>query len=227
MPHEKILVVDDERSILELLQYNLEKNGYRVDAVETGEEAIASVKASIPDLIVLDLMLPGIDGLEVCKILKNNSRTSHIPILMLTAKGEDTDIVSGLELGADDYVTKPFSVSVLVARIRAVLRSKSPKTTTGAITIDELTINPDKHEVTFAGKLIELTHAEFALLHLLAAHRGRVFTRKQVIDALWGDEKVVTERSVDVQIVGLRKKLGPAARDIQTVRGIGYKFRDR
>ena len=229
MAHEKILAVDDEENILKLLQYNLERSGYTVKAVQSGEDALADARSWNPDLIILDLMLPGIGGLDVCRMLKAEARTSRIPILMLTAKGEDTDIVAGLELGADDYVTKPFSVSVLIARVRAVLRKKSeqPEGRDRVIAIDELTVNPSRHEVLIRGKPLEFTHTEFSLLYFLAGSPGRVFTRKQIIDALGSEDKAVTERSVDVQVVGIRKKLGKYGDYIQTVRGVGYKFKDR
>ena len=229
MAKEKILIVDDEESILELLRYNLEKNGYRVDTADTGEDAIAAARASHPDLVILDLMLPGIDGLEVCKILKNDPNTSRVPILMLTAKGEDADIVTGLELGADDYVTKPFSINVLIARVRALLRAKAEAASDApaVVKVDDLVIDPARHEVLLRGKGIDLTHAEFNLLHLLAGHPGRVFTRQQIINSLWGEEKPVTDRSVDVQVVGLRRKLGACGKHINTVRGVGYKYRDK
>ncbi len=228
MSREKLLVVDDEEHILELLRYNLEKNGYQVETVDNGEDAVASARSNIPDLVLLDLMLPGIDGLEVCRILKNGHRTASIPILMLTAKGEDSDIVAGLELGADDYVTKPFSVNVLVARIRAVLRKKSAGESNqgGIIKVDDLVIDPSRHETIIKGKQIILTHSEFSILYLLAGNRGHVFTRHQIIDRIRGEEKAVTDRSVDVQIAGLRGKLGSYGKLIATVRGVGYKFKD-
>ncbi len=229
MAKEKILVVDDEENILELLRYNLEKNGYRIATADTGEDAIAAARASHPHLVILDLMLPGIDGLEVCKILKNDPNTSRIPILMLTAKGEDADIVTGLELGADDYVTKPFSINVLIARIRALLRAKAEAASDAPaiVKVDDLVIDPARHEVLLRGKGIDLTHTEFNLLHLLAGHPGLVFARQQIINSLWGEEKPVTDRSIDVQVVGLRKKLGAYGRRIITVRGAGYKYRDK
>ena len=229
MAHEKILVVDDEENILKLLQYNLERNGYASKPVQTGEEALAEAKSWNPDLIILDLMLPGIGGLDVCRVLKTDARTSHIPILMLTAKGEDADIVAGLELGADDYVTKPFSVSVLIARVRAVLRKKSERLEEKdhVITIDDLVVNPSRHEVLIRGNPLQFTHTEFSLLYFLARSPGRVFTRQQIIDALGSEDKAVTDRSVDVQVVGIRKKLGKYGDYVQTVRGVGYKFKDR
>jgi two-component system phosphate regulon response regulator PhoB len=195
----------------------------------TGEEAIESARKMKPDLMVLDLMLPGVDGLEVCKILKFDSNTSQVPIIMLTAKGEEADVVTGLELGADDYITKPFSPKVLVARVRALLRRRAKSETENPedmIQIHGLVIDPGKHIVTVDGKKINLTYTEFRLLQLLAHRPGWVFTRYQIVDALRGEDYPVTERSVDVQIVGLRKKLGSAGRYIQTVRGVGYRLRE-
>jgi len=228
MAGEKILVVDDEEDILELVTYNLTKHGYRVSCVASGEEALKSVRHEPPDLILLDLMLPGADGLEVCRVLKQSTETAGIPIVMLTAKSEDVDIVSGLELGAEDYVTKPFSPRVLVARVRAVLRRKRVEVPaeTSAIRIHDLTINPSRHEVLVDDVSISLTASEFRILHFLARRPGWVFTREQIIGAVKGDDYPVTDRSVDVQIVGLRKKLGPAGHLIQTVRGVGYRFKE-
>ena len=228
MARERILVVDDEEDILDLLQYNLSKNGYQVTCVMTGEDALKSAKKDQPDLIVLDLMLPGIDGLEICKILKNDTSTRHIPIMMLTAKGEEADVVTGLELGADDYVAKPFSPRILLARVRAVLRRTSGETTPEeeTLTVRELVIHPGRHEVLVQGMAVELTFTEFQVLYSLARRPGWVFTRNQIIDAVRGDDYPVTDRSVDVQIVGLRKKLGPCGDYIETVRGVGYRFKE-
>ncbi len=228
MAKEHIHVVEDEEDILELIKYNLGKEGYKVTTSTTGEDAIKAIEANIPDLILLDLMLPGADGFEVCRRLNNNSATSRIPIVMLTAKGEESDIVTGLELGADDYITKPFSPKVLIARIRAVLRrSKSePLDEDITVRIHDLTIHPGRHEVLISGKRADLTSSEFRLLYLLASRPGWVFTRYQIVDALHGEDYPVTDRSVDVQVVGLRKKLGKAAKYIETVRGVGYRFKE-
>ena len=173
-------------------------------------------------------MLPSMDGLEVCRILRSDRQTCHVPIVMVTAKGEETDIVTGLELGADDYVTKPFSPKVLIARIRAVLRrkTKQPKDDQAAIRIEELLIHPGRHEVTIQGEPVALTLTEFEFLHLLARRPGWVYTRNQIVDAVRGDEYPVTERSVDVHIVGLRRKLGSYGKYIETVRGVGYRFKE-
>jgi two-component system alkaline phosphatase synthesis response regulator PhoP len=228
MPREHILVVDDEEDILELVEYNLVKNGYEVKCVTTGEDAVKSARSDLPDIIILDLMLPGIDGLEVCKILKNDPKTSHIPILMLTAKGEEADVVTGLELGADDYVTKPFSPRVLLARVKAVLRrvKEKPADESVLIKIRDLVIHLSRYEVLAKGKPVKLTHSEFGILQLLAGRPGWVFTRNQIIDAIRGIDYAVTDRSVDVQIAGLRKKLGSRGKYIETVRGVGYRFKD-
>ncbi len=225
---KNILVVEDDDDIRELVSHTLEKEGFEVLPVISGEEAIRNAKAKLPDLIVLDLMLPGLDGLEVCKALNADSKTQHIPVVMLTAKTEDADIVLGLELGADDYITKPFSPRVLVARVRAVLRRKAsePRDAAETIRVDELVIDPAKHEVQVSGHPVQLTFTEFRVLHFLARHRGYVFSRYQIVDAVRGDEYVVSDRAVDVQIAGLRKKLGDYGGYIETVRGIGYRFKD-
>lgn len=228
MAKEKILVVDDEEDILELLRYNLLREGYNVSCAASGEEALRLAQSEIPDLLVQDLMLPGIDGLEVTKILKNDSRTRDIPIVMLTAKGEEADIVTGLELGADDYITKPFSPRVLVARVRAVLRRKVKeyKEETPVLRIHDIVIHPGRHEVLVNDKPVQLTLTEFGILNYLARRPGWVFTRSQIMDAVKGEDYFVTDRSVDVQIVGLRKKLCNAGKYIETVRGVGYRFRE-
>ena len=229
MAKEKILVVDDEESILELVKYNLEKEGFRVTCVTSGEAALDQAKRIRPDLILLDLMLPGVDGLEVCKEIKFNPETLQIPVIMLTAKGEESDVITGLELGAEDYITKPFSPKVMIARLRAVLRRKQKGSVDKAsdqIRIDDLLIDSRKHAVTINSVPLSLTITEFKLLNLLAQRPGWVFTRSQIMDGLGGEDYVVTERAVDVQIVGLRKKLGTHGSLIETVRGVGYRFRE-
>jgi two-component system alkaline phosphatase synthesis response regulator PhoP len=229
MAKERILVVDDEEDILELVRYNLSKEGYQVRCVGSGEEALQVARDDRPDLIVLDLMLPGIDGLDVCKALKSDSRTSGIPVIMVTAKGEDADVVTGLELGAEDYVTKPFSPRILSARIKSAIRRRrgavEDRAPRAPLTIEELSIDPGRHEVRVKDKLIELTNTEFKLLHLLASQPGWVFTRYQIVDNVHGEDYPVTDRSVDVQVVGLRKKLGRFGKYIETVRGVGYRFK--
>jgi len=226
MANERILIVEDEPDIVELLRYNLTRDGYDVLQATTGEAALDIIKESSPDLILLDLMLPRIDGLEVCRRVRANADTKHLPIIMLTAKGEEVDIVTGLELGADDYVTKPFSPRILLARVRAVIRRNDADIPgdNDAIQIHNLTIHPGRHEVTVDGEPVTLTRTEFQVLHYLARRPGWVFTRYQIVDAVHGDDYIVTERSVDVQIVGLRKKLDTAGKHIETVRGVGYRF---
>ena len=228
MPNESILVVDDEEDILELVRYNLVKEGYHVSGTLTGEEALKKARTESFDLIVLDLMLPGIDGLEVTKKLKGNQKTENIPIVMLTAKGEEADIVTGLELGADDYITKPFSPRVLVARVRAALRRKTqpPEDESAVVHIHDLEIHPGRRSVLASGSPVDLTYTEFQVLYILARRPGWVFTRSQIVDAVRGDDYPVTDRSVDVQIVGLRKKLGTCSKYIETVRGVGYRFKE-
>lgn len=221
-----VCVVDDEQDIRELLQYNLEKDGFTVETCATGEEGLKAIRKAPPDLVLLDLMLPGIDGLEVCKKLKKDNKTAHVPIVMISARGEEADVVVGLELGADDYITKPFSPRVLVARVRAVLRrqdEESPEEGT-PICIRDLRIHPGRHEVMVSGQSVTLTYTEFSILNFLAQRPGWVYTREQIIDAVRGADYPVTERSVDVQIVGLRKKLGTYGQYIETVRGVGYRI---
>jgi two-component system phosphate regulon response regulator PhoB len=229
MLKKHILVVEDEEDILELVRYNLSRDGYQVLCTTSGEDALKIIKSEALDLIVLDLMLPEIDGLEVAKILKNDSKTQDIPIIMLTAKGEEADIVTGLELGADDYITKPFSPRILTARIRAVLRRKkiTPPDEISIIQHNGLIIHPGRRDVRINGKPVELTYTEFQVLYYLAKRPGWVFTRYQIVEAVRGDDYPVTDRSVDVQIVGLRKKLGPYGKHIETVRGVGYRFREK
>jgi len=229
MAKETILIVDDEEDIIELIKYNLKNEGYSILTAMTGEKAIKTAKQSRPDLIVLDLMLPGIDGLEVTKYLKNNEQTLDIPIVMLTAKGEESDIVTGLELGADDYISKPFSPKVLVARIRAILRRRKKKSTDtpGRIKKEgDMIIDLARHLVSIEGKPVDLTLSEFDLLSFLADKKGWVFTRGQIVDAIRGENYAVTERSIDVIVVGLRKKLKNYASMIETVRGVGYRFKE-
>ena len=223
---KQILVVDDEEDIAEIVSHYLTREGYKVQMAHSGESALLKLGQERFDLIVLDLMLPGANGLDITRFLKNDPKTSNIPIVMLTAKGEEVDIVAGLELGADDYVTKPFSPRVLAARINAVLRRKEPQISEGQeeIAVHDLKIFPRRHEVTACGQKIELTHTEFQLLRLLIEHPGWVYTRSQIVDKVKGSDYPVTDRSVDVQIVGLRKKLGECGQYIETVRGVGYRF---
>lgn len=228
MAKETILIVDDEEDILELIRHNLSREGYTVVAAETGEKALTVATTKPFDMVLLDLMLPGLDGLEVAKRLKGNDRTRHIPIIMLTAKGEEADIVTGLELGADDYMTKPFSPRVLLARIKAVMRRR-PEPSDNAddvLRIHELAIHMGRREVKAGGEVIDLTFTEFQVLFYLSKRPGWVLTRSQIVDAVRGNDYPVTDRSVDVQIVGLRKKLGAYGKYIETVRGVGYRFKE-
>jgi DNA-binding response OmpR family regulator len=226
MKKEKILVVDDEEDILELVRFNLDREGYAVSCATSGEAALKAAGSDPIDLIILDLMLPGIDGLEVARRLKLNAATKEIPIVMLTAKGEEADVVTGLELGADDYIPKPFSPRIMIARIKAVIRRRKgivdPET--DILNVRELSIHTGRRHVTANGKSLDLTYTEFQVLYFLARRPGWVFTRSQIVDAVRGDDYPVTDRSVDVQIVGLRKKLGPLGYYIETVRGVGYRF---
>jgi two-component system, OmpR family, alkaline phosphatase synthesis response regulator PhoP len=228
MAKKMILVIEDEHDIQELVKYNLVKEGYPVSLADTGEQGIKLARAESPGLILLDLMLPGMDGLEVCKALKGDSKTSHIPIVMLTAKGEEADIVAGLELGADDYITKPFSPRVLIARIRALLRREAKESVDddAPIKVHGLDINPGRHEVVVNGSVVDLTYTQFRILLLLARRPGWVFTRDQIVNWSRGEDTIVTDRAVDVQIVGLRKKLGDWGRHIETVRGVGYRLQE-
>ncbi len=230
MSKEHILVIEDEEDILALVHYNLIKAGYRVDCATSGEEGVAMALSLRPDLILLDLMLPGIDGFEVCRRLRADSGTASVAVIMLTAREEEADIVSGLETGADDYISKPFSPQVLKARIQAVLRRRGrTKDESGGgetLVIHDLIIDPGRNKVIAAGQEVELTLTEFRVLQLLAGRPGWVFTRTHIVDAVRGESYAVTDRSVDVQIVGLRKKLGDSGVYIETVRGVGYRFKE-
>lgn len=227
MSKEKILIVDDEQDLVKLIRYHLEKDGYKVISANNGEDALLLARREEPELVILDLMLPGIDGLEVCKKLKMDQKLARTAIIMLTAKGEEADVTIGLKLGADDYMTKPFSPKELVARVQAILRrTKSNSAIQEYIKIDALTIDLYKHEVTIKNKSIPLTLAEFKLLHQLANKPGRVFTRDQLLDAVSGPDTIVIDRTIDVHVASLRKKLKDFANHIITIRGIGYKFNE-
>ena len=229
MGGETILAVEDEEDILELLRFNLSRDGFKVITAGEGQKGLSLALAKLPDLILLDLMLPGLDGLEVCRELKKDARTAGIPIVMVTAKGEESDIVAGLELGAEDYVTKPFSMKVLIARVRSVLRRRKepPSEQDGIVRVHDLVINPGRHEVLIKGKPVEMTFSELRILHYLASRPGWVMTREQIVDAVRGEDYPVTDRAVDVQVVGIRRKLGTRADYIETVRGVGYRFKER
>lgn len=229
MVKERILLVEDEEDIMTLMKYNLEREGFRVETALSGEMALRIARESLPDLILLVIMLPGMDGLDVCRVLKNDKSTMRIPVIMVTARGEDSDVVSGLDIGADDYIVKPFSPKVLIARVRAVLRRdryddvplKDP-----VIRIEGLEIDTIRHRISVNGEKIDLTATEFGILVHLARRPGWVFTRTQIINSIKGDDYPVTDRSVDVQVLNLRKKLGTAGNYIETVRGVGYRFKD-
>ena len=226
--NKNILVVEDDPDIKELISFNLSNQGHQVFEANNGELGIEKAREKLPDLILLDLMLPGIHGLDVCRIIKADQETKDIPIIMVTAMGQEEDIVKGLETGADDYITKPFSIKVLLARVSAVLRrsfEEYDQDSDKSLLINGISIKPRLREVRVEDKVIDnLTLSEFQILYLLAGHPGWVFTRYQIIDKIRGDNYPVTDRSVDFQIVGLRKKLGGAGKLIRTVRGVGYRF---
>lgn len=227
MQDKQILVVEDEEDILELVSFNLKKEGYKVKGVTSGEEALQEVRREVPNLIILDLMLPGVNGFDVCKSLRNDYRTKTIPVIMLTARSEEADIVIGLELGADDYLTKPFSPRELIARVRAILRRSEARVSEheALLKVHDIEINVKRHEVLISGNSINLTSTEFRILILLADRPGWVFTRDQIVGAVHEQEYAVTDRSVDVMIVGLRRKLGTSGQFIETVRGVGYRLK--
>ncbi len=230
MGQERILIVDDELDILELISYNLRKEDYEVEAVQSGEQALRAMAANPPGAVLLDLLLPGMDGIEVCRRIKQDERFKETPVLMLTARTEDSDIVTGLEVGADDYITKPFSPKVLVARLRAALRRRhgeeSPTNGSSRLQLHGIAIDTARHEVRCDNAIVPLSATEFAILEFLARNPGLVFSRTRIIDAIRGEDYPVTERSVDVQILGLRKKLGAHGSHIETVRGVGYRLKD-
>lgn len=226
---QSILIVEDEEDILELIQYNLSREGYRVSGVRDGEEALDLIRRSNPDLVVLDLMLPGLDGLEICRRLKADEITRAIPVIMVTAKGEESDVVLGLGIGADDYLPKPFSPRELVARAKAVLRRGPVQEDRGAgerVVRDGLIVDAGRHELRVDGEPVTLTATEMRLLHFLASHPGRVFTRDHILSRVIGEQAVVIDRNIDVHIGSIRRKIGPYRDLIETVRGVGYRFRD-
>jgi len=224
-----ICLVEDDKDIAELVDFNLTREGYGVSIISSGEEVLTRIAELQPDLILLDLMLPGVDGLEVCRRIRQDEKNHRVPIIMLTAKSEDTDVVAGLEVGADDYVTKPFSPRILIARIRAVLRRPPIREIGDAapnIRIHDIEIDVARHEVKCSGKILELSATEFGILLLLAGNPGWVFSRRKIISSVKGDDYPVTDRAVDVQILGLRKKLEDCGEVIETIRGYGYRIRD-
>jgi two-component system, OmpR family, alkaline phosphatase synthesis response regulator PhoP len=224
----EILVIEDERDIVETLEYNLKKEGYKVAKAYDGLAGLRMAEEKIPALVLLDLMLPGLDGLEVCRRIKKNPKTSAVPVIMLTAKGSETDKVVGLELGADDYIVKPFSIKELIARIKTILRryEKPAEKPAAIVKFKELEIDTDKHEVKAAGKLVELTAKEFQLLYYLAENKERVFSRERLLDTVWGIDVAIETRTVDVHMRRLREKLGKAGHHLVTLRGVGYKFKE-
>jgi two-component system phosphate regulon response regulator PhoB len=231
MARETILVVEDDENIQQLVGYNLAKAGFHVVYADNGEQALSQIKREKPELIVLDLMLPGLSGFEVCKLVRKDPKTKSLPIVMLTAKSEENDMAAGLDLGADDYITKPFSPKILISRIKAALRRKEGLSEEGGaskkstpLTIHGITIDPNRYEVLVGEEAIPLTVTEFSILELLARRPGWVFNRQQIIDGVRGYDYVITPRAVDVQVFGLRKKLGEAGKYIETVRGIGYRM---
>jgi two-component system alkaline phosphatase synthesis response regulator PhoP len=228
-----ILVVEDDEDIQQLVGFNLIRSGFLVEYADSGEQALGKIKRQHPDLILLDIMLPGMDGTDVCRVLRSENRTAEIPIIMLTARGEETDIVDGLEIGADDYIAKPFSPKILLSRIKAVLRRKvkegaatAPPEQGEIVRTDNILINPGRYEVTVDGQPVNLTPTEFGILKFLAKRPGWVFSRQQIIDEVRGYDYMITPRAIDVQVFSLRKKMGPAGTKIETVRGIGYRFND-
>ena len=226
MGKRKILIVEDDRDIVEMITYNLRADGYEVLSAFTGKDGITLARRERPDLIILDIMLPVMDGFEVCRVLKSTEATACVPIIILSAKSQETDKIVGLELGADDYVTKPFSPRELIARIKAVLRRNQERQPRGEITRGQIVIDGTKHKVLVRKQEIELTATEFRLLECLAQRPGVVLSRSQLLDAVGGDESMVYDRTVDAHIKSLRRKLGKAKDYIETVRSVGYRFRD-
>lgn len=222
-----ILVIDDEEDLIELVRYNLNKEGFEVAGASDGESGLVQAKRNKPDVVIIDLMLPGIDGLEVCRALRAGSETSHIPLIMLTAKGSESDRVVGLELGADDYITKPFSPRELTARIKALLRrTRGFRQNRSLIRRGEISIDLNSHEVSCQGSAVELTATEYRLLQFMASHPGHVFSRNAIIENVLGRDVAVLDRTIDVHMMSLRRKLGICGQWIETIRGFGYKFRE-
>jgi two-component system phosphate regulon response regulator PhoB len=229
MNRERILVIEDEPDILEMIRYNLDREGYRVSTVVNGEDGFERAQQDSPDLVLLDLMLPGIDGLEICRRLKADPVTRAIPIVMVTAKGDESDIVLGLGLGADDYVPKPFSPKELVARVKAVLRRAPLREESSArerVVFGAVVIDAGRHRVSVSDNDVPFTATEFRLLHFLATHPGRIFTREHLLSRVIEDAAVVGERNIDVHVRSIRGKLGPQRDLIETVRGVGYRFHE-
>ncbi len=225
-----IAIVDDEEDIVDLVSHHLKREGFRVKEFHNGREFLSYIESVVPDLVLLDIMLPGIDGLDICRILKNKNKTSNLPVIMLTAKGTEADIVVGLEVGADDYIVKPFSPRELTARVKSLIRRANPKELEeNIIKVGPISINTERYEVKVDSENIELTTTEFKILEVLAEGRGRVYTRDQLIKKkrLWGDDKLIYDRTIDVHIKNLREKLGDTGNMIKTIRSIGYKLEDQ
>lgn len=226
----RILIAEDEFDVIKLLKYNLEKEGFKVSYTTDGSLVLAEIRRNEPDLVILDLMLPGLDGLEICRQLRRHEKYASLPLMMLTARGEEADRVVGLEMGADDYVTKPFSTREVIARVRALLRRHEPASLQRAtLQRGNLVIDPSAHLVTLAGCRIELSALEFRLLHYLGSHPGMAFSRDQLLDRVWGNDRSVTPRSVDVYVRRVREKIEPEPQSpiyIQTIHGVGYRFSD-
>jgi two-component system phosphate regulon response regulator PhoB len=227
MSKAQILIVEDDRSLADVLDYNLRQDGYQTVVANDGQDGLRQAKLRSPDLIVLDLMLPLVDGLEICRRLRADPVTRNILVLMLTAKTEETDEVVGFSVGTDDYVAKPFSVKVLLERIRALLRRRDGNATNGSVLVSQgVMVDRERHRVTIDERLLDLTPSEFSLLETLVRQPGRVFSRSELIDAALGGDSLVLERTIDVHVRALRKKLGAHAILVETVRGVGYRFRD-
>jgi two-component system phosphate regulon response regulator PhoB len=226
MSKARILIIEDDRDIVEMLEYNLAEAGYDTFSALNGDDGVALARRERPDLIILDIMMPVMDGFEVCRMLKNDSSVAHIPIIILSAKSQETDKVVGLELGADDYVTKPFSPRELIARTRAILRRGAGPQYDGRIERGNIVIDSTRHKVKVSGEKISLTLTEFKLLEFMARRPGVVFSRSQILDAVSGEEAMVYDRTVDAHVKSLRHKLGPAKSYIETIRGAGYRFQE-
>jgi two-component system phosphate regulon response regulator PhoB len=224
MPSERILLVEDEPDIAEVLQYNLEREGFEVESARSGDTALEAVRRRAPDLVLLDLMLPGLDGLELTRLLKRDGSTARVPIVMLTAKGEEVDRIVGLELGADDYITKPFSPREVVLRVKAVLRRRQPEESAEELAVGGIRLDLAAHRLEVDGEEVPLTATEFRLLRVLMERAGRVQTRGQLLADVWGYAEDVDSRTVDTHIRRLRRKLGPEAERIETLIGVGYRL---
>ena len=229
MHRKKIFLVEDEEDLVEILNFNLERAGFEVNYTSNGEKALNYLKNNTPDLILLDWMLPGLSGLDICRIIKENEAIKRIPVIMLTAKSQDSNIVAGFENGADDYITKPFSPKVLLARIKKILirHSEEIGLNNCVVYFDEIKIHPERHQVLLGGIEVHLTLSEFKLLYHLARKPGWVYSRDQIIDTIRGQNYAITDRAIDVLIVGLRKKMGNYGKLIETVRGVGYRFSEK